>query len=196
MKTTSSIIAAVLTIAGIFGTASVASADHGHVENLAHRLDGQIRQLATHLRANYRHTNQYRHLSIDTGIMLRLSSHLHGVAHRGGSLTHMSHDVKELHEQFHHVELLINQIEYAAAHGYGHLHGNTRYVRRMIARIDQTLTHLDEDLESMLHPVVHHHEYGHGHGGHGYGRRHIDIPISGGPTLHLGGGRFSFSFGH
>lgn len=190
MTITRTILTVAVTALGLTAITGTAQASHRHIETLAHRLDGQVRELVSEVRTHYRHTPQYRHLISDTGVASRLASHIHGVAHRHGSAYHMSNDLDRLDDLYHHMSRLIAKIEHnARVHGVGHVHGKTLHVRILMTRIHNTLEHLQDDVDDLLHhsnhdfhrPRVIIHNGGH-HGGHN--------------GIRINAGGFTFRFGH
>lgn len=169
------LVAVTITIIGsALSGQSAEAASLQHIDNLAVRLQSQARQLICEFRLHYRHTCDYRHLMSDSYQMYRLAAHIHSVAHYRGSLYHIRSDVNKLDRLFHHLEGLVDHIEYHP-HG-GHIHGHTGHVHQMLARMEDTLHHLQEDVRAMtdpfhghvFSPVVINPGFG-GHPGHGHG---------------------------
>ncbi len=136
--------------------AGQASADtYEHLDLLALLLDRQAKEVVTEAREHYRHTPEYRHLLNDAKSLSRSATHLHNVAHRHGTLAHMSVDVTELDATFHHLEEVFDRIEHNAAYGHGHIHGGTAHVKRLLKSIEDGIHHMQEDIEQLRTPVYH-----------------------------------------
>ncbi|MBW3600369.1 MAG: hypothetical protein KY475_24280 [Planctomycetes bacterium] len=175
-----------------FAAAPAAQADtYSHIDNLALRLQQYARLLDREFAAHYRHTSQYRHLHEDSCEMVRLAGHVHDVAHHHGSLRRLRSDLRQLDELFHHIEDLVAEVEHDARpdyHGHyggyhsryggygGHIHGDTRHVHRILRATEDTLHHLQDDVEQLAAIDDHRHEIR-------------------GPVIRFGRPGFSFWFG-
>jgi hypothetical protein len=147
---TRTLIATVLTIAGLSTVGQTARAEH--IDDLAFQLQRQSRDLYLEFRQHYSHTRGYRHLISDSAEMYRLAGHIHEIAHHAGSLVHLRSDLKELDRLFHHIEDLVDDIEHDARFGHhgGHIHGSTRHVRHLLHEIEDTLHHLLDDVNELV----------------------------------------------
>jgi hypothetical protein len=154
------------------GFASSAQADvYRHIDELALRLQQQAQELDREFTLHYRHASQYRHLRSDSREMVELAAHVHDVAHDCGPLTHLQSDLRQLDHLFHHIEDLVAEMEHDARRGDyhsryghyghpghwgggyhgrgGHIHGDTRHVRRLMKAMEDTLHHLQEDVDEL-----------------------------------------------
>ncbi len=165
-----------LALAGFALTGTATANTYSHIDGLAVQLTRYARQLDQEFTAHYRHTSQFRHLREDARQMIRLAEHIHEVAHHQGSLSHLESDLRQLDRLFHHIEDLVEEIEHNAAglghyHGHfgsyygtysgGHIHGNTRHVRRILKSMEDTLHHLHDDVRELarLEEARHHHNH-------------------------------------
>ncbi|MBI1902851.1 MAG: hypothetical protein HYS13_17275 [Planctomycetia bacterium] len=131
----------------LMAAASASAQSYEHVDQLANQLQRQSANLYWQFRAHFRHTTEYRHLLSDTARMYRLSAHVHEVIHHGADIHHIASDVEQLDQAFHHVEEVVDHIEHdALGHGFGHVHGDTRHVRRQLRQMEATLHHLRDDV--------------------------------------------------
>ncbi len=178
-------------LAGFALTGTAQADTYSHIDGLAVRLQQYARLLDREFTAHYRHTSQYRHLHADAYQMMRLAEHVHEVAHHQGSLTHLQSDLRQLDRLFHHIEDLVEDIEHHAGgfgdlHGHGgfhgHIHGNTRHVRRILRAMEDTLHHLQADVDELV-------EHSHDHHHHGF-----DAGFRG-PTVRFSRPGFSIQFG-
>ncbi len=128
-------------------TSTASAQSYQHIDRLAYQLQRQSSSLYSEFRAHFSHTPGYRHLMSDTAKMYRLARHIHDLVHHHEDVHHIVEDLDQLDAAFHHVEELVDQIEHNAHHhGHGHVHGDTRHVRRLLQRMEDTLHHLREDL--------------------------------------------------
>jgi len=151
MNATRTMLTVALTSLGLAVGTSSAEAGHQHIENLAHKLDVRIRLISKEVKLHYQHTPQARHVAYDAGIMVRLASHLHGVAHQGGSATHLSNDLHKLDSRFKHLKRMVREIEHDARQfGVGHIHGDTRHLRNLLYSVKVTLNHLHDEVDALV----------------------------------------------
>ncbi len=164
-------------------TAQVNADEYHHIDQLARKVQRQTRQLGNELR-HYRHAPEYAHLVEDTNELSRLAKHIHDVTHFEGNLVHLQSDLDGLDRNFHHLEEVFDRVEHNAAFGHGHVHGNTKHVKRLLKSIEDSIHHISTDVQTLRRPVVFHRPvytaprpvyrpvyqpYG-GHGGHGHSR--------------------------
>jgi hypothetical protein len=147
-----------LALAGFAFTGAAQADTYGHIDQLALQLEKYATRLDREFALHYRHTSQYAHLRSDSREMARLARHVHEVAHNYGSLSHLESDLRSLDRRFHHLEDLVNDIEFHAAHDYhggfdyhggGHIHGETSHVRSLLNAMEDTLHHLQSDLREL-----------------------------------------------
>ncbi|MDG1875691.1 MAG: hypothetical protein P8J27_17400 [Mariniblastus sp.] len=177
--------------------ASQAKADeYDHIDRYAKKIQSKARVLLRET-VHYRHTSQYGRLVACTNELYRLATHIHDVTHFEGNLIHLRSDLRDLDREFHDLERLFDRIEQTAAYGYGHIHGNTSHVKRLLNSIEDSIHHIQDDVDSLLRrvtcdrpvvvnrpvyvpvrPVVnvgydrpcHYQNQGRPYGGHGYSR--------------------------
>jgi hypothetical protein len=123
-----------------------------HVDRLAIELQSQSSQLYREFRTHYSHAAHSQHLMSDAAALYRQARHLHDVAHTG-NINHMARDLAEMDRLFHHLERLVREINFDAhddhfGHG-GHVHGDTRHVRRLMNDLEDTLHHLSDDINEL-----------------------------------------------
>ncbi len=145
MKNITQIITAFVALA--FATTAGAD-EYQHVDSMANRIQNKTRQL---LRASrmFEHTPEYEHVVADVAEMERIGRHIHELAHHEASVFHLEQDLQELDTQFHHVVDVFLKIERDAAYGYGHSHGNTNRVRRILVELQETIHHMQEDVAAI-----------------------------------------------
>lgn len=174
MKTAAAML---MTLAG-FTTVPVQAATLQHIDELAFKLERQTQDVNEELRRYFSATPYYRHLLSDVNQMAVLADHIHDVAHHGGDVRHLQHDVNELDELFHHVEEMIDQMQayrtpyrgvqlgpIRIGHGYQGGYANVYAQRlprlcKLVERVEQTLHHLQADLQALT-PVYHDHHHRH-----------------------------------
>jgi len=202
---------AVLIALGLAATSRTVQAAPGdHMDRLALSLQAQAQRLSAEVRLHYRHTPEYRHLISDARKIYVKAVHIHRIAHRGTSRAHLASDLREIDALYHHTAGLIREIERHAHFGHGHVHGDTRHVRGILAQMRKTIHHMMSDVGLAAPPtpvpdpfgghVIHgRHSSGHGryHGGHGryhggHRRTRIDLSPHGRTTVRVG--RIALSF--
>jgi len=190
----SAVFVAVCTAGWSLSGQAVQAQSFEHVDSLALKLQKQSATLYYEFKNHYQHTPGYRHLMSDAAQMYHLARHLHETAHEEGDVHHMEEDLEKLDSKFHHLEELVEDIEDEADHddhghygrggrrsfgrgrGFhdgGHVHGNTAHIRTLLNRMEDTLHHLEEDLDELA-------DHDHDHGD--------DLDFS------VGGRRFSVEF--
>jgi hypothetical protein len=154
MSLRTNLLAAVTGIA-LFGIANTANAQsYAHIDRLALRLQQQTAVMHSEVHAHFRATRDYVHLDRDVTQMERLARHIHDVAHRNGSVSHLRSDVRELDDLFHHVEEVIDRLARTRQIDPRTL----RHFRGVMGNISDTLHHLRSDLANMRD-----HDYRHGY---------------------------------
>jgi len=173
MTITRTLIATIVTLTGLaVSTGNATAASYRHIDSLARKMMRQSRQLKSEFAFHYRHVSEYRHLIHDANELYRIADHVHDVAHHSGNPYHLRNDLAKLDRLFHHVEGLVHRIEFRARRGRnGHIHGSTNHVDHLIANLEDTLHHLQADVEEMVAYRPHRHHgrtvyYG-GHRGRG-----------------------------
>jgi len=169
MTITRTLIATIVTLTGLaVSTGNATAASYRHIDSLAQKIMRQSRQLNTEFALHYRHVPEYRHLIDDARELYRIADHVHDVAHHSGNPYHLRNDLAKLDRLFHHVEGLVHRIEYRARHGRnGHIHGRTNHVDHLIADLEDTLHHLQADIDEMVaYRRPHHHGRTVYYGGH------------------------------
>ena len=134
--------------------ASQAKADeYDHIDRYAVKIQNKARVLLNET-VHYRHTAQYGHLVASTNELYRLATHIHDVTHFEGNLAHLRSDLRELDREFHALEGLFDRIEHSAAYGRGHIHGNTAHVKRLLNSIEDSIHHIQDDVDSLIRRVT------------------------------------------
>jgi hypothetical protein len=151
MATPTKILAAIGLIVTAF-TASASADTYQHIDQLALKIDRAAKAIVCETR-HYRHTPEYTHLVADARDLAVLADHVHEIAHHHGSLAHLDSDVAALDAKFHHLESVFDRVEWRAAHGHGHVHGNTSHVKGLLNSIEECIHHLQADLRSLRTPV-------------------------------------------
>ena len=134
---------------GIGGITEARAASYDHMDRLALRIQKQAAELFHEVKAHYRHTPEYRHLISDAVQMYRTAHRTHQIAHEHGCLRQLASSVRSLDRQFHHFEELVHDVENAARHGHGHVHCDTRHVKRILKKMERNIHHLRDDIEEM-----------------------------------------------
>ncbi len=119
-----------------------------HIDQLAQRIERKAKAFKGQM-SKYRHTPEYQHLINDAIEMCRLAEHVHEVAHVDGDVRHLAADLRNLDRTFHHIEGLVQRIEHDAAYGHGHVHGNTRYVWKLLQDIEESIHHMRDDIADL-----------------------------------------------
>ena len=159
MKTT---FAALMLTAGLLG--SSANAADPHLDDLAFSLKQQAALACREVRYGFQRTPAFPHLYKDFYELYTLADHIHEVAHNHGDLQHLKDDVEELDELFHHTEELTartGSVQVVQANGVivavpacgttvssYHL----RKLQAIMVQMEDTIHHLQDDLEAELSP--------------------------------------------
>ncbi len=137
----------------VFLVAASASADtYHHINRLAARIDRQARSIVNETK-HYRHTPEYQCLLQDSQELCRLASQIRDIAREGCDLARLDFDLAALDAAYHHLDTAFCRVEQNAAYGYGHIHGNTKRVRRILNSIVDDIHHLQADLCSLRTPA-------------------------------------------
>ncbi len=159
-----SICFAIVTLTAAAGSANAASPLH--IDDLAARLQRQTARLTYEVEHQFRYTRDYKHLLHDAEDMEDLARHIHDVAHDFGSRRHIAADLRKMDRLFHHIEELIDGMEYRArlrardcryrrsCRFRGVRLAQIRQLQRIMSRISNTLHHLQDDVRpvSFCHP--------------------------------------------
>ena len=210
MTTNHTMLATALAAMTWIGTSGNASAAHDdtyeHLGRLAHRLENDARVLKNKARAYFRHTSQYDHLASDVAEIVGLATHVHQNSHYGANLGHLRSDVRNLDRLLHHTRDLVERIEYEANHGghyghhgsEGHIHGSTRYIYKLLTKMEDRVHHMTDDLNQLAHPVngVSYHPSSSSHFSPGYRTwrpAYAPATYRGRNGLYFGGRNFGFN---
>lgn len=140
--------------------ANTASAADPHLDELAFTLKQQAALACREVRYGFRRTPAFPHLYKDFYELYTLADHVHDVAHHGGDLCHLKDDVNQMDQLFHHTEELVAPFTQPQPIGRGcrppacgevssyHL----RRLQRIMVDMEETLHHLQDDLEAELAP--------------------------------------------
>lgn len=140
---------AALTLLATTSLSSSALADtYHHIDELALAISQQTKELVYETN-RYRHSPEFPHLLSDTRELARLADHMHEVAHLQGSIEHLEADLATLDATFHHFESVFARVEQGASWGYGHVHGSSWNVRRLLSGIENNIHHLQEDVRTL-----------------------------------------------
>jgi hypothetical protein len=196
--------------------AQVEAVSYHHLDELALRMQQQSRTLAREFAEHYRHSPVYSHLRSDANSLARLATHVHDLAHRHGSISHLKRDLDRIDSRFHHLESVVAQLESLANIGIGHTHGDVSHVWSALHGLESTIHHMRDDVTALArncynrrgHNNHGHNNHGHNnHGRHNHGRhnhgRHVghqpgsavDIPFGRGGGIRYDGNRWSFYVG-
>ena len=189
LKIARNLVLVVVAAAGLgVANSSAEAASFEHIDRLAVELREQSSRLYWEFRSHYRHAAHANHLMSDAAKIYRLADHLHDVAH-SGNLAHMQSDLAQLDREFHHLEDLVHEIHFDAhddhfGHG-GHIHGSTRHVRRLMSEMEDTLHHLQDDLQNIRPVVVPQRS----------SRPRVSVTPAHGGGINIGNGRVQFRIG-
>lgn len=134
-------LAVVLAIAGYTQASSTAQADCNCIDNLAHQLMPQIRQMERQYVATFRGSRQFNHGLNDVKQVADLAAHFHETAHQGGSSTHLRSDIEKLDRAYHHLESVVSRMERDAIRGAQAFRATLANVGATIHKIEDTLVH-------------------------------------------------------
>jgi hypothetical protein len=153
---------ALMLTVGLF--ANSASAADPHLDDLAFSLKQQAALACREVRYGFQRTAAYPHLYKDFYELYTLADHIHDVAHNHGDLRHLKDDVDQLDELFHHTEELTARtgsvrivqaggscITVPACGGIASSY-HLRKLQAIMVQMEDTIHHLQEDLESELSP--------------------------------------------
>lgn len=142
-----------------------ASAADPHLDDLAFSLKRQAALACREVRYGFRRTAAFPHLYRDFYEMYTLADHIHDVAHNHGDLRHLKDDVDQLDALFHHTEELTartGNVRIARpgrscltvpACGGSVSQYHLRKLQRIMVEMEDTIHHLQDDLEAELGPV-------------------------------------------
>ena len=137
----------------LFSVTAAVSADiSGHLNRLAGRIDRQARLIVKET-DHYRHTPQYNCLVGDAQELSRLACHIRNLSRTGCDPAQVAADLTALNAAYSHLEVAFCQVEQNAASGFGHIHGSTNRIRRLLDSIVEDIHHMLDDVHS-LRPVV------------------------------------------
>ena len=194
-----------LTTLGILASQAKATSYH-HLDELALRMQRQSRRLASEFAEHYRHSPVYNHLRSDANSLARLAAHIHDLAHRRGSISHLKRDLDRIDSRFHHLESVVARLESLANRGIGHTHGDVSHVWSALHSLESTIHHMRDDVQALARRCYRrngHNNHGHNnHGRHNHGRYvghqpgpAVDIPFGRGGGIRYDGNRWSFYVG-
>jgi hypothetical protein len=145
MSLRTNLLATMIGIATLSVANTANAQSHAHIDRLAVRLQQQTAAMHSEVHAHFRGTRDYVHLDRDVAAMERLARHLHDVAHRGGSVSHLRSDARELDQLFHHVEDVIDRLART-----GQINPRTMsHFRGVMGNVSDTLHHLRNDLANL-----------------------------------------------
>ena len=142
-------VMAVVVMAAASLSADQASADiFAHIDNLALRIQVQAERLQA-ATEHYIHTPGYSDMVCATNQLRQRATLIHDLAHSHGCMYAMASHLAVLDAQFHRLEALFDHVEYEASHGHGHVHGSTRYVKRVLGNMETNIHHLRADIDQL-----------------------------------------------
>jgi hypothetical protein len=146
--------------------ANTATASDPHLDDLAFTLKQQAALACREVRYGFSKTPAYPHLYKDFYELYTLAAHVHEVAHNDGDLVHLKDDVEAMDALFHQAEELTAQtgsVRIAQAGGgfiavpaCGSMASayHLRKLQAIMRDMEDTIHHLQEDLEAELGPPV------------------------------------------
>ena len=146
-RLTKTIVASFTIMSALFVSQATAQT-YRHIDRLAIDLQNATVDLADEV-SHYQHTSNYRHMVEDVLSLNRDAIHIHELAHRQGSLRHLEADLASIDTAFHHIEGLFDKTEIDASYGYGHVHGSTQHVKRLLNQMGQLIHHLEDDIQEL-----------------------------------------------
>lgn len=152
-----SIVTLMATLVSGWWTASSSADEYRHIENQSRRIVRQADRLVRELH-HFEHTPQFAHLVRDMQNLRLAAVQLADLTHRHGRLRQIERYIAILDSTLHHAKNLVDQIEHGAAHGVGHVDGNTRNTRRLMSVIEESIIHMQKDVVDLRR-----HLYGYGH---------------------------------
>jgi hypothetical protein len=159
MKTT---LAALMLTAGLF--ADSASAADPHLDDLAFTLKQQAALACREVRYGFQRTPAFPHLYKDFYELYTLADHIHDVAHNHGDLCRLKESVDQMDALFHHAQELTARsgnvrvvqtgggFHYVPACGSAVSSHHLRRLQVIMAQMEETIHHLQDDLEALLSP--------------------------------------------
>ncbi len=121
---------------------STASADtQRHLNQLAAGIERQANALIGESR-HYRHSPSYRTIINESIKMRKAARHVRVTTFCVRSFRQLEQDLRILDACFHNLEAIFDGAEFNAARGIGHVHGNTRHVKRMLNRMEDDIVHM------------------------------------------------------
>jgi hypothetical protein len=156
--------------AGVFALAlfGISNSEAGHEDRnlvrLAHEVEDQAEDLRDEFKRHFRHSGSYRHLMSDLDSIEEDVEHIDKLAHNlhRESLLHVKKDIEGLDKSVHHLSEVVEAVE-RGRYG-GHIDGDTRHVRSLIASMNRTLHAMDDIVADELRAC------GNPHQGHDYDR--------------------------
>jgi hypothetical protein len=155
--------------AGVFALAlfGISNSEAAHEGNQLVRLTHQAEDMAEDLRdefkKHFKHSGSNRHLMSDIEGIEEDLEHIDKLAHHvhHESLLHVKRDIESVDKSVHHLTAVIEGVE--CGRYSGHIDGDTRHVKRLIASLNNTLHAMEEFVNARVH------DRGHSGHGHGYG---------------------------
>jgi hypothetical protein len=118
--------------------------------------------LRNEFKKHFRHSGSYRHLMSDIEGIQDDIAHIDKLAHHlhHESLLHVKKDIASLDKLVHHLTEVVEGVE--CGRYSGHIDGDTRHVKRLIASMNHTLHGMDDLVADALHGGRHEHHRGYG----------------------------------
>ena len=151
-------------IAGLSFAPSASADTQRHLNHLAASIERQANALIGESR-HYRHTPSYRAMLSESIKLRDTARHVRATTFCTKSFRHLEQDLRILNACFNNLEDLFDGTECNAAHGIGHIRGNTRHVKRMLNFLEndiRTMRRLVRILRRELFPAQSGYGYGYG----------------------------------
>lgn len=146
-------IAIVAFIVAGFSISRAAKADtHAHLHSLAAKIDRQADQLLCATR-HYRHTPNYAQMVAEVATLRAKARHMRVTTFCSRSFNQLEDDIRTVDRCFHRIEAFFDQAEILAAHGHGHIRGNTRHVKRLLDDMAETIDCLHNDVRDLRREI-------------------------------------------
>ena len=137
-----------LVSANAFGQHADCHVQYQHIESLADEIEDATKALRKES-VHYKHTDSYREITKSTRKLSSQARKVRRLVRREADIHDVEVEVSELDEMFHRVNNLFDRAEITAAHGYGHVHGNTAHVKRSLICIENAIHHMADDIATI-----------------------------------------------
>ncbi len=131
-----------LTLVMFFILGTVASVTFAHENQYVDNLALQIQQQANRVKAEtlrFRQVPQYHQVVGNLSQIEHLARHIQTMARHTANLRHVKYDLRRLDTLVHQTEDLFRQMERAALHGHGQLHGCIHRAYRLLHSMEDSV---------------------------------------------------------